>query len=611
MSDASASPKEESVETILNDTATRAHGAASVSIALAGSGGSGVMTAGTLLLDAAAKAGLYGLMVRTSGPQIRGGEAAALVRLGEAPIDGLGDYFDVLLAIDWQNVSRFADEIPLASTSIIIGDPDEGEVPETFRAAGARYVPQPLKKTAKAITGSWTNMVALGVAGTLVGLGEDHLAAAVRAGWKRSEEALRANLAAVHAGIEAARGIDGVRTLGARGAAKKRRWQISGNEAAGYGAIRGGVRFVAAYPITPATELLEWMAPALAKVGGTLLQAEDELASINMIIGASYGGVPSLTATAGPGLALMAEGIGLAVSAEVPIVVVDVMRGGPSTGIPAKTEQSDLSFAVAGLHGDAPRIVVAPTSIADCLATTQWAVELAESMQAPAIVLSDQFMGQSRAIIDRPADVAFIGKRQTASADTPDYKRYRNTESGISPMAIPGTAGVAYTADGLEHTEGGIPSSQARDHRTQLDKRERKLVQHDYGEWWADIEGDGNAAVITFGSTTAAVREAVARAADAGVAVRLIAIRLLAPARPEQFARALAGVEHVLVIEQNHGAQLFRFLRSVYELPRKIASYHRPGPLPLRPGELTDAILGWRREAKSARSAQPLEEEAR
>ena len=162
------------------------------------------------------------------------------------------------------------------------------------------------------------------------------------------------------------------------------------------------------------------MAPALTKVGGSLLQAEDELASVNMIIGASYGGVPSLTATAGPGLALMTEGIGLAVAAEVPIVVVDVMHGGPSTGIPAKSEQSDLSFAVAGLHGDAPRLVLAPTS--DCLATTQWAVELAEALQAPAIVLSDQFMGQSRAIVDRPADAGFVGRRLTAAANTPNLE---------------------------------------------------------------------------------------------------------------------------------------------------------------------------------------------
>jgi len=162
-------------------------------------------------------------------------------------------------------------------------------------------------------------------------------------------------------------------------------------------------------------------------------------------------------------------------------------------------------------------------------------------------------------------------------------------------MAIPGTPGVAYTADGLEHNEGGIPSSQARDHRTQLDKRERKLARHDYGRWWADIEGSGAAAVITFGSTTAAVREAVARAAAAGIDVRLIAIRLLAPAQPARLAAALDGVDRVLVIEQNHGAQLFRYLRSMYDLPGKPAAFHRPGPLPLRPGELTEAILAWRR----------------
>jgi 2-oxoglutarate ferredoxin oxidoreductase subunit alpha len=333
------------------------------------------------------------------------------------------------------------------------------------------------------------------------------------------------------------------------------------------------------------------------------LQAEDELASVNMIIGASYGGVPSLTATAGPGLALMTEGIGLAVSAEVPIVVVDVMRGGPSTGIPAKSEQSDLSFAVSGLHGDAPRLVLAPTSITDCLATTQWAVTLAETLQAPAIVLSDQFMGQSRAIVDRPADVVFNGQRATAAAHSVDYKRYRNTESGISPMAIPGTPGTVYTADGLEHTEAGIPSSGARDHALQLDKRERKLRNHDYGERWADLEGDGDLAVITFGSVTAAVREAVERAASEGVAARLVSLRLLAPAQPARMNAMLDGVSRVLVVEQNHGGQLLRYLRSVYDLPGIPAGYHRPGPLPMRPGEVTKAILDWAREARVTKAA--------
>jgi 2-oxoglutarate/2-oxoacid ferredoxin oxidoreductase subunit alpha len=567
----------------------------SVSIALCGSGGSGVMTAGTLLLDAAAKAGLYGLMVRTSGPQIRGGEAAALVRLGQEPVHSLGDGFDVLLALDWQNVHRFVDEIPLGPSSVVIGDPDQGEAPEVFEKSAARHAPLALKKMAKAIPGSWANMIALGVAGTLVGIPAQALESSVRGSLKKNAAALDTNLRALRAGVTAAAAIDGVPKLDGADHVAGQRWLISGNEAAGYGALRGGIRFVAAYPITPATELLEWMAPALTKVGGTLLQAEDELASINMIIGASYGGVPSLTATAGPGLALMTEGIGLAVCAEIPIVVVDVMRGGPSTGIPAKSEQGDVAYAVSGLPGDAPRIVLAPTSIADCLDTTQWAVELAEAMQTPAIVLSDQFMGQSRAIIDRPRDRGVVARRLTAAANTPEYKRYRNTESGVSPMAIPGTPGIVYTADGLEHSEAGIPSSQARDHAIQLDKRSRKLVEYDYGANWADVEGEGDAAVITFGSATAAVREAVARAATRGAEVRLIALRLLAPAQPERLADALDGITRVLVIEQNHGAQLYRYLRSMYDLPGKPASFHRPGPLPLRPGEIADAIVEWNR----------------
>ena len=573
----------------------------SVSIALAGSGGSGVMTAGTVLLAAAAKAGAYGLMVRTSGPQIRGGEAAALLRLGPQAMSSLDDGFDLLLAIDWQNVNRFADEIVLGPRSVLIGDPDEGEAPEVFKATGARYAPLSMKKMAKAIPGSWVNMIALGLSGTLAGLPLQALQDAMRESWKKPDT-LDANLKAVAAGAEAAVGIAAnlaqmggpMAQLAVGALSAKPRWMISGNEAAGFGAIRGGVRFVAAYPITPATEVLEWLAPKLVEVGGTLLQAEDELASINMIIGASYGGVPSLTATSGPGLALMTEAIGLAVASEVPIVVVDVMRGGPSTGIPAKSEQSDLSFAVSGLHGDAPRLVVAPTSIGDCLGATQWAVHLAEALQAPAIVLSDQFMGQSRAIIDRPVDAGFTAQRLTAQANTPDYKRYRNTDSGVSPMAIPGTEGVTYTADGLEHSEAGIPSSQSRDHVLQLDKRKRKLDVHDYGDYWADIEGDGDAVVITFGSASGPVREAIARAKAAGVAMRLIVLRLLAPTRPEQMTAALQGAKRIIVVEQNHGAQLYRYLRAYYDFPAPPATYHRPGPLPLRPGELLTALLEWR-----------------
>jgi 2-oxoglutarate ferredoxin oxidoreductase subunit alpha len=164
-------------------------------------------------------------------------------------------------------------------------------------------------------------------------------------------------------------------------------------------------------------------------------------------------------------------------------------------------------------------------------------------------------------------------------------------------MAVPGTPGVTYTADGLEHTEAAVPSSNSRDHQLQLDKRERKLARFDYGDAWADIDGDGDAAVITFGSTSAAVREAVARARAEGVHVRLIAMRLLAPAQPEKLAKALEGVRHVMVVEQNHGGQFLRYLRGHFDLPAKPVGYHRPGPLPLRPGEVHKAIAEWRKAA--------------
>jgi len=559
----------------------------SVSAALAGSGGAGVMTAGNMLLEAAAQAGYYGLMTRTSGPQIRGGEAAAMLRISAFPGDGQDDRFQVLAAIDWQNVGRFAAELPLGPESLLIGDPAQGEPPEVFTRSGARYAPVPLKALAAQVSGGWPNMVALGLLAALMRLPQDALEGAMR---KSMKKGLEAGIAAARLGMAQAAMLQGYPLAPPPGTAP--RWLITGNEAAGYGALRGGVRFVAAYPITPATELLEWLAPALAKVGGTLVQAEDELASINMALGASFGGVPSLTATSGPGLSLMIESLGLGVAAEIPVVVVDVMRTGPSTGIATKSEQADLGTALYGLHGDAPHVVVAPNSLADCLAATEWAVGLAESLQVPVIVLSDQYLGQARAVVDMPpaAKVSFARMKAEGAEG---YKRYALTPSGVSPMAIPGTAGATYVADGLEHNERGTPSSQAADHLAQMDKRARKLAQLDPGDAWASIEGDGDTALVTFGSCTGPAREALWRARAAGAAVRLVSLRLLAPAQPERLKRALQGVKRVLVLEQNHSGQFLRYLRAEYDLPGEVKSLRRPGPLPFRPAEIQQALAQW------------------
>jgi 2-oxoglutarate ferredoxin oxidoreductase subunit alpha len=554
----------------------------SISVALAGSGGAGVMTAGNLLLEAAAGAGYYGLMTRTSGPQIRGGEAAAMVRVTTFATDAQQDRFDVLAAIDWQNVGRFAAEIPLGAGSLLVGDPAQGEPPEAFTRTGARFVPVPLKALAAQVSGAWPNMVALGALAGLMGLPFEALEAAAR---KAMKKGLEPGIAAAKLGFSQGNSLSGAFGLSSP-PRKSEKWLISGNEAAGYGALRGGVRFVAAYPITPATELLEWLAPALAKVGGALVQAEDELASINMALGASFGGVPALTATSGPGLSLMIEALGLGVTAEVPVVVVDVMRTGPSTGIATKTEQADLNIALYGMHGDAPHIVIAPNSLADCIAATQWATGLAESLQLPAIVLTDQYFGQARAVVDVPIFEESAFQREKAEAGAAPYKRYALTPSGVSPMAIPGTPGCTYTADGLEHNERGTPSSQAADHLAQMDKRARKLASLDPGDAWASIEGEGETAVITFGSCTGPVREALEKRDG----VRLISLRLLSPAQPARLKRALEGVKRAIVVEQNHSGQFLRYLRGEYELPAQVKSLRRPGPLPFRPEEILKAL---------------------
>jgi len=287
----------------------------------------------------------------------------------------------------------------------------------------------------------------------------------------------------------------------------------------------------------------------------------------------------------------MIESLGLGVAAEIPVVVVDVMRTGPSTGIATKSEQADLGTALYGLHGDAPHVVIAPNSVADCLDATQWAVGLAETLQVPAIVLSDQYFGQARAVVDAPAAANGVPHRLRAESGAA-YQRYAVTATGVSPMAIPGAPGLTYTADGLEHNERGTPSSQSSDHLAQMDKRARKLAQLDPGPAWASVEGEGDTALVTFGSCTGPAREALARI---GQGIRLVSLRLLAPAQPGRLKQALAGVKRVLVLEQNHSGQFLRYLRAEYDLPGEVRSLRRPGPLPFRPEEIRNALGQWSR----------------
>jgi 2-oxoglutarate ferredoxin oxidoreductase subunit alpha len=572
-----------------------------ISLAITGSGGAGAITAGELLLELAGRNGCLGMMRRSFGPQIRGGEAAALVRISHRPVECMNDSFDLLLALDWRNAERFAEEIALRPDSLIIADPDAGAIPEPIRALGVELVEVPMQALARDIPAGRPNLVALGLLAHWLGICPDEAGRVIDHVFHGKGEAIvqgsRQAFAAGfgHPVIAQARQAR-PRPVGNR-VFEGERWDLSGNEGCGIGALRGGIRFAAAYPITPASDLLEWLAPRLEQLGGSLLQAEDELASINMVIGASFGGVPALTATSGPGLALMLEAMGLAVAAEVPAVVVNVMRGGPSTGIPTKSEQADLNMALYGLHGDAPHLVLGALDHADCILTTEWGVRLAEALQTLVVVLTDQNLAQSRVLIPEPAyALPDLPARQLArqlARPGEDYCRYALTDSGISPMAIPGTPGGTYVADGLEHDERGKPSSAAADHRAQLDKRQRKIAGFDYGNLWADVRGTGEIAILTWGSSAAAAREAAERLSRHGDAVRIVALRLLLPASPEKLAQALSGVSRVLVVEQSHGRQFHHYLRAYYDVEAETRVLARPGPLPITPGEIVAAIENW------------------
>jgi len=558
-----------------------------LSIAITGAGGAGVISCGELVLQAWARQGGRGLLRKAYGPQIRGGESAALLRLTEDERYTAASDYDVVVALDWDNFSRFEDEICLGPDSWVICE-QEGELPAAVAAVDPRVLRVPLANLAAASHADGrVNMVALGLLGGLLGLPAASLCEL--AGQKlagKPQDYRDAATACIESGL--AEQLDAqvsVPPLGETGA-----WYLSGNQAAGLGALEAGIRFVAAYPITPASDVLEWMAGGLEKIGGQLLQAEDELAAINMTIGAAFGGVPAFTATSGPGLALMTESIGLAVASETPITVFNVMRGGPSTGIPTKSEQSDLNIALNGLHGDAPHLVLAPLDIADCVFTTGWAVNLAQQLQTAAIVLSDQFIGQSTAIVSEPRRCPNMVAADAAATEGSEYLRYKLTSSGISTLASPGDVDKRFTADGLEHNEKGTPSAKDSDHQRQLQKRHDKLFDFDYGEDWAELAGSGKVALLSFGSSSTVVAEAADLLAAQGIAARVISMRLLAPLQTSALQAALAGCEHLVVVEQNHSRQLYHYLRGQMDFQQQVHSYALAGPVPLNPRQIAQQV---------------------
>ncbi len=548
-----------------------------LTLAMVGSGGDGVVTMGDMIAQAAAREGLNVIKVEAYGPQIRGGESSTTVRLAADEIFAQADRVDVLVIFNWADFARFKGEIVAAPDAVILSEArDETEVDLAELGAGpdAIWIKVPFIQLAKEAAGTTLakNIVTLGLLSELFGLPQEGIRSAVKAKFARKKaEVLEANLKGFEAGIEHAR------TIGTALAHRKLSYEpgqprllMSGNEAAAVGAIHAGCRFFAGYPITPSSEVLHFLSEWMPKVGGYVVQTEDELAAINAVIGASFAGVKAMTATSGPGLALMTEALGLASMAEIPVVIFDVQRGGPSTGIPTKSEQSDLWQALFGSHGDAPRVVLAPCDVEDCFHAMVDAFNIAEEYQIPVIVLSDQNIAQRRETLSTLTLEHEVKNRKMPTPDElRDYRRYRITPSGVSPMSWPGIKDGIYQTNGLEHDEYGRPTSMHIVHEQMSEKRYRKLrplrdQYHNYRRYGAEKADVG---ILCWGSSKGPVKEAVLKANARGKKVAAFVPQMLYPFPKHEFEAFLRDVKEVIVMELSFSAQFYKYLRTFLQLP--------------------------------------------
>jgi 2-oxoglutarate ferredoxin oxidoreductase subunit alpha len=345
------------------------------------------------------------------------------------------------------------------------------------------------------------------------------------------------------------------------------------------GSLAAGCRVYAGYPITPATDIMEFLASELPKVGGSVVQAEDEMSALGMAIGASYAGKKAMTATSGPGVSLMIELMGLAAMAEIPVVVVDAQRTGPSTGMPTRQEQGDLFLAAMGGHGEIQRIVLAPVSVSDCFTQAINAFNLSEQFQMPVLLMGDTTLGVRTESIPTPdlSQYQIVNRLGINGHDAngtngvglgieSGYKRYQRTDSGISPMAIPGQDGGQYVATGLEHNESGRPRSDPANHRQMTEKRFQKLElarqaappAHYYGDQDSDV------GILCWGSAWGPVVEAIDTAAAKGLRVAAMAPRMVWPLPDDQILPFIESKRVVLVPEMNYSGQFAQLLRARY-----------------------------------------------
>jgi 2-oxoglutarate ferredoxin oxidoreductase subunit alpha len=566
-------------------------------IGMAGSGGDGIVSAGESLIAACASEGWHAIMTKSFGSQIRGGESSCRVRLSVDPVLNPGGMLDVAVALNWDDFLKFGAELPVADSTVVIYDAGTRVAPDALPLAGVAprdVFAVPIEEMARraARTDKAKNTVVLGLLAGWFGIARDAIVAGMRKKFaKKSAELVAANEAAFAAGVEyaSAHPLATPRTI-ERPTRTGAKLLTDGNDMCAAGAIFAGCDFFSGYPITPSTEVMQFFTRETWKYGGVALQCEDEIAGVGAALGASFAGRKAMTATSGPGMALKTEILSLATIAELPLVVLNVQRGGPSTGMPTKSEQADLFQAVFSSHGDVVRPVLAPTSVADTFATTVEAFNVAEQYQTPVIILSDQEIGQRKEVVD-PIDTTrlrVVERRRPHDGELAGYRRFRATDDGVSPVSHPGMRGGNYLAAGIEHDEHGNPTANGRVHARMNAKRIDKLAPLCARADLFRVEGDADAplALVSWGSSAGVCREALRLARADGLPVKLLVPYLLFPVAEEVYARFFRSVRVGLVVEQSHLGQLHRVLRMFVDLPPGVRPFCRSGANPFQPAEV-------------------------
>lgn len=537
---------------------------------IGGEQGSGIEKPGSIFMDACNRLGYYTFGYRHFMSRILGGHSNYQVRLAHHPVHAVGDRTDVFL-VDAKGAQEAVDANigEMAPDGVILAD--AGAKCQMPAGSSVRLLSVPFHEIAGEMgSDRYWNMVALGASSALTGLSRDAFRDLVQAQWgSRGEKVVRANWDAIDRGFDFV--MDRYGDIGhlriAPVADPVRRMTMEGDNAAAFGALAAGCRFLAAYPITPASMVMEWMAREVPRFGGVVVQAEDEMSAILMAIGANYAGARGMTSTSGPGFSLMQEAMGLSGLTETPVVVIDVQRAGPATGLPTKPEQGDLNEMIYGSHGEIPRIVIAPGSFDECFYDTAEAFNLADLHQCPVIVAMDLTLGMGKGTVEgldwsrvqiRRGKIVPASELQDGAA----FLRFAETEDGISPRTLPGTPGGVHLNTADEHDFAGRITEEQEMRRRIHDKRLRKISQVDFPGLQMHGAETADLLLVGFGSVTGPMREAAERLQARGMRAGVCQLRRLWPFPVEEFQAATAGARTVLVCEHNATGQLAHLIRA-------------------------------------------------